>query len=100
MPGVHRDTDRRFCGAKTIVTLQNNVYVNNLLWSLHGDIDDHCFAGALIAIYGARNVYINNIRVICAVGDEAEPDYPGCAFIHPTGITNPLGHSTDTWVYR
>lgn len=100
MPGVHRDTDSRFCAAATIVTHQNNVYVNNLLWAVEGDLDTHCNQGALIAAYGAQNVYINNIKVICAVGDKAAPDYLGCVILHPTGPTNPKGHSTDTWVYR
>lgn len=104
MPGCHLDTQERFCGAHTIVLLQTNVYVNNLLWSVEGDIDCHCNMGALIASYGARNVWINNIRVICAVGDEAETDIGpcgGCFEIHPgPGPTNPMEHSWDTWVYR
>lgn len=100
MPGCHLDTQKRFCDAQTIVLLQNNVYVNNLLWAVHGDIDTHCNQGALVAIYGARNVWINNIRVICAVGDSAQPDYFGCFIYHPPAITRPREHSTDTWVYR
>ena len=105
MPGAHLDTQERFCSAKTIVTLQNNVYVNNLLWAVHGDIDCHCHAGPLKAIYGPRNVWINNIRVICAVGDTAGTDWgpcEGCIEPHPPGRggTDPMEHSWDTWVYR
>lgn len=99
MPGAHLDTQSRKCGAATIVSHQNNVYVNNLLWAVEGDLDTHCNQGALIAAYGAQNVYINGIKVICAVGDTAAPDYLGCVILHPSGATDPLGHSADTNVY-
>lgn len=100
MPGAHRDTDCRFCGAKTIVRLQTNVYVNSLLWAVHGDIDTHCEEGALIAAYGAKNVHINRIKVICAVGDKAQPDRLGCFIKHPAPPTDPKCHSPTVNVYR
>lgn len=94
MPGAHREGDKRFCGASTIVTHQNSVYVNDRLWAVHGDPESHG-AGNLKAIYGPKNVYINGIRVICAVGDAAERDNFG----HPAPPTAPLEHSTDVIVY-
>lgn len=100
MPGAHRDTDSRFCGAETIVTGQSTVSVNGLLWAVDGDKDTHCNMGALIPVYGALNVYIEGKLVICAVGDSAAPDLPGCIPPeHPTGETNPEGHSSDVFVY-
>lgn len=86
MPGAHRNNDLRGCGAHTIVSHQNTVYVNNKLWSLDGDVDDHCNAGPLKPIYGTLNVFINNILVICAVGDTAySPDFEGCVIPHLPG---------------
>ena len=100
MPGAHRNTDSRFCGAETIVTGQSTVTVNGLLWAVDGDKDTHCNMGALIPVYGALNVYIEGKLVICAVGDSAAPDLPGCIPPeHPTGETNPEGHSSDVFVY-
>jgi hypothetical protein len=98
LPGAHRDQDDRFCGAITNVTHQDNVYVNGKLWAVVGDLDDHCDEGALIASYGAKNVYIKGINVICAVGDTAEPDN-SCHEQHPGPPTDPKGHSQDTYVY-
>lgn len=100
MPRSHRDTDSRFCGAITNVTGQSTVYVNNLLHAVEGDLDDHCDMGALIASYGSRNFYIENKLAICAVGDTAEMDMEGCILIHPSGPTNPKGHSPDTYMYE
>lgn len=99
MPRVHRDTDVRFCSAKTIVRLQTKVFVNNLLWAVQGDIDDHCNAGPLIAIYGLLNVRINNILCICAVGDAAGTDIFDCKVSHGPAITRPLGASPNTYIY-
>lgn len=99
MPGAHRDTDSRFCGAKTIVTQQGTVKVNGLLWAVEGDYDTHCNQGNLIAVYGAKNVYISNKLVICGMGDIATPDKAACFILHPTGPTNPKGHSPNVVVY-
>lgn len=99
MPGAHRDTDSRLCGAKTIVTGQSTVTVNGLLWAVENDYDTHCNQGELNAVYGALNVRINGKLVICAMGDSAAPDHAGCVVLHPSGATNPLGHSYDVLVY-
>lgn len=99
MPGAHRHGDKRFCGATTIVTGQSTVKVNGILWAVEGDYDTHCGEGQLIAVYGAKNVYIQSKRVICAMGDIAAPDREGCIVNHPTGPTNPKGHSMDVVVY-
>lgn len=99
MPGAHRHSDSRFCGATTIVTGQGSVSVNGLLWAVQGDYDTHCNEGELSAVYGALNVFIENKHVICAMGDIAAPDKAGCIVLHPTGPTNPKGHSPDVYVY-
>lgn len=99
MPGAHRDTDKRFCDAKTIVTGQSTVYVNGLLWAVEGDLDDHCNQGALQAVYGSKSIYIEGKNIICAVGDIAAPDKEDCFIVHPTGATNPKGKSPNVSVY-
>lgn len=99
MPQAHRHTDSRFCGASTIVVNQETVYVNSLWWSVEGDLDTHCLEGALISIYEPRNIYIENIRAIVAVGDTAAADRQACFFLHPSGATNPKGHSPDVYVF-
>jgi hypothetical protein len=101
MPGAHRDGDDRFCGAKTIVIGQNKVVVNNLLWAVEGDIDDHCGEGSLSAIYGPPKIKIGEKYIICGVGDTASLDRAGggCEVIHPAGSTDPKGHSFDVLVY-
>lgn len=99
MPGAHRDTDVRFCGAKTIVTGQNKVLVDGLLWAVEGDKDTHCNEGELNAVYGSKCVEIAGKKVICAMGDTAAPDRAGCEVVHPSGATNPLGHSYKVLVY-
>lgn len=99
MPGAHRHGDDRFCGATTKVVGQNNVKVNGILWAVEGDIDTHCDQGNLIPVYGAMNVYINNKLVICGMGDIAAPDKADCEVLHPTGPTNPKGHSPNVIVY-
>lgn len=99
MPRAHRDNDERFCGAKTIVNGQSSVYVNNKLWAVEGDIDDHCGMGELIAVVG-RTIYIENKLIICAVGDTAEPDLEDCIVIHPKGATAPKNGSPNTFAYE
>lgn len=97
MPGAHRHQDTRRCDGTTNVTGQTNVFVNNKLWAVEGD---QCLAhgpgGALRQIYGAGNVYINNKKVICALGDTAsDSDSVG----HEPGPVDPKGHSTNVIVY-
>ena len=41
MPGAHRNTYARDCGALTIVINQSTVYVNGKLWAVQGDVDSH-----------------------------------------------------------
>jgi hypothetical protein len=69
---VHRDTDNRVCGATTNVVGQSNVFVNNLLASVQGDINSHG-QGALSATVNDGTVFINNIKVVL-LGSSASPD--------------------------
>lgn len=94
MPGAHRNSDSRFCGASTTVTNQSTVFVNGRLWAVEGDRSNH-IRGDLIAKYGAKNVYIEGKRVIVSVGDEAAPDFAG----HPTGPSNPSSSSGNVFAY-
>jgi hypothetical protein len=75
------------------------VIVNGRLWAVAGDKDTHCFMGDLIPVYGSLDVYIEGKLVICATGDSAADDLAGCFVFHPTGSTDPLGHSNDVVVY-
>lgn len=93
MPGAHRDTDSRDCGASTTVTNQSTVYVNSKLWAVQGDPNDHG-GGALEAVYGAKNVYIEGKLVIVAVGDDAAPDA-----LHPKPLTKPASSSGNVFAY-
>jgi hypothetical protein len=95
VPGVHRHGDSRYCGASTIVEGQDSVYVNGKLWAVDGDPCSHGNGDAR-AIYGACNVYINNKKVICAVGDTA---YGADNKTHDPGPVDPKGHSDDVIVY-
>jgi len=99
MPGEHRKDDSRFCGATTRVIGQSTGKVNGRRWAVENDYDSHCNEGNLQAVYGELNVRIEGLLVICAVGDAAAPDHAGCIVLHPSGATNPLGHSTDVTVY-
>jgi hypothetical protein len=95
MPGVHRHGDTRKCGATTTVVGQSTVFINGKLCAVDGDTCTH-ENGNLKPIYGAKNVYIENKLIICALGDTAHvPDNAG----HPPGPTDPLGHSYDVIVY-
>lgn len=71
MPGAHRHGDSRVCGATTIVSGQGTVTVNDKLWAVDGDPNDHG-GGALIA-GGAPTVSINGKTVIVQ-GDAASAD--------------------------
>ena len=95
MPGVHRHGDSRKCTATTRVEGQDNVYVNGKLWAVEGDPCTH-ENGPLKAIYGAKNIHINNKKVICALGDTASgSDNAG----HEPGPVDPEGASSDVIVY-
>lgn len=97
MPKAHREEDRRFCGAKTIVEGQSSVYVNNKLWAVEGDPNDHVH-GELISIYSKRNIFIENKRAIVAIGDAAGPDGPNYD-LHPYPPTDPLEGSDNVIAY-
>lgn len=71
MPGIHRDTDARACGASTLVTGQGNVYSNNLLVSVNGDPNSHG-GGNLSA--GSNKVFVNNKAVVNNTPDGASAD--------------------------
>lgn len=71
MPPAHRQTDRRACGAATIVTGQSSVYVNGKLWAVQGD---QCTHGAGQLIPTGSSVTVNGKRVIVHTPDQANPD--------------------------
>jgi hypothetical protein len=109
MPRAHREYDIRFCGANTInVALsQNTVWVNGNLWAVEHCRCDHynpaqpnVANGALISIYGKRNIYIGSgnlqFRAIVAIGDSANIDYQG----HPFPPTDPLTGSPNVICYN
>jgi len=100
MPQAHRDTDLRTCSAKTVVIGQNTVFVNNLLWAVDRDIDDHC------APYGPLKPTETSIRIgsqekpVIVVGDGFYvPDFepPICVVEHQpfaaTGSPNVFAYS-------
>lgn len=72
MPAVHRDTDKRSCGAKTIA--QNpNVYANGLLVAVDGNENSHGggnlkaanpnvhVGGKLVVIHGPNDASADNL---------------------------------------
>lgn len=70
--GAHRDGDLRSCGAVTIVTNQSTVFVNNKLWAVKGDRNNH-INGALKNTTG-DSILIENKEVIVHGPDQADPD--------------------------
>lgn len=60
---VHRQSDKRSCGASTRVVGQGNVFVNNLLASVQGDPNTHG-AGNLGATVNDGTVFINGKKVV------------------------------------
>ena len=93
MPGAHRQDDKRFCDAKTIVKEQSTVYINSKLAAVEGDENSHQ-GGKLKAVTGKKNIYINSKLVIAAEGDQSEPDGND---IPP--LTYPKEHSDDVNYY-
>lgn len=83
MPGAHRNTDLRACGAKTEVIGQSTVYVNGLLWAVDGDIDDHCDPKGPLDPSGIT-VFIEGKNVIVIGDGFYAPDYqpPDCIVVH------------------
>lgn len=86
MPGVHRDSDSRGCGASTIAA-NPNVYTNNLLTAVDGNPNSHG-GGELKA--ANPNVYIGNILVVI-LGNSASADtycpLPGHCDPHATSAS-------------
>lgn len=72
MPGIHRDTDQRECGATTTVRGQTTVYVNGLLAAVKGDPNTHA-NGELLADINPGTVYFGNLLVVLQ-GSSAQPD--------------------------
>lgn len=93
MPGAHRQTDSRFCGATTSVTNQTTVFSNDLLWAVEGDKESHGRGDLINA--GEGTVYIENKKVITAIKDTAAPDNAN----HSPGPTNPSGRSSNVFAY-
>lgn len=68
---IHRDTDSRICGARTIVQKQSTVYANNLLVAVDRDPNSHG-GGNLIA--ACNNVFVENSLVVNNTRDNSFPD--------------------------
>jgi uncharacterized Zn-binding protein involved in type VI secretion len=66
----HRKTDKRACGAGTVVVGQDFVFVNGKLWAVKNDPNDH---GDGQLINTQTYVYING-KLVILVGDPAQPD--------------------------
>lgn len=94
MPGVHRNTDQRACGAATRVAGQGTVYVNGLLVSVDKDPNSHG-GGALNA--SNPNVYVNG-KLVVVQSNSASPDalcpLPGGSHCNPSAV----GRSPDTYI--
>lgn len=72
MPGVHRNTDARSCGAKTIVSGQSTVFVNGLLVAVQNDMNSHG-GGGLNASVNPGTVFISG-KPMVVQGSSAKPD--------------------------
>ena len=62
MAGIHRDGDKRVCGATTVASGQSTVYLDTKLIAVEGDKNSHG-NGGLIANEGAT-VFIDNKKII------------------------------------
>lgn len=94
MPGAHRQGDSRVCGAGTIVTGQSTVFVNDKLWAVNGDTNDHGGGGLIAGL--APTVSINGKTVIVQ-GDGAAPD--SLCPIPPHCAPNAVGGSGDVFAH-
>lgn len=72
MPPVHRNTDKRSCGASTIVRGNSTVFVNNLLCAVKGDPNTHG-RGDLLATVNPGTVFVENKELVVQ-GSSARPD--------------------------
>jgi hypothetical protein len=71
MVQVHRNGDSRACGASTVVSGQDFVFVDGELWAVDGDPNSH--GGGSLSPGKIAAIYINGKRVI-GVGDSAASD--------------------------
>lgn len=95
MPGAHRDTDLRVCTARTIVTEQDSVKVNGLLWAVEDDVCDHGLEGPLKPIVG-DSVRVHG-KLVIVLGDQAKTqDSEGH---NPTTQTIPQQKSDNVFAY-
>lgn len=91
MPGAHRQSDNRYCGA-TNKPGQQTVTVNGIPWTVEGQENTHN-NGQLISVVGST-VRIGGIKVI-VFGDAASGD----DLDHPLPPTDPEGHSGNVNAY-
>lgn len=68
---VHRDGDQRDCEGKTTVREQKSVYVNDKLWAVKTDQDDHLDGQLKTKL--AKNVYVED-KLVAVKHDTAEGD--------------------------
>jgi hypothetical protein len=92
MAQVHRDTDSRYCGARTEVGSQTTVFVNGLLVALEGDPESHGNGSLISASPGTVKV---GAWPIIVIGDTAGGD----DLAHLPGDTDPQGASPDVNSY-
>lgn len=93
MPGIHRNTDTRYCLATTIVTGQSTVFINSKLAAVENDECTH-FEGKLKSIIGST-VFVNGKKII-VFGDTCHnADLAG----HAPTLDDPLGKSGDVLAY-
>lgn len=97
MPGGHRDTDNRFCSAKTVVTNQSTFFVNGLKAAVEGDLDTHNNLGALVS-QSTGTFFIEGKKMIVAIMDGAQPDQLGL-ITHVTDYPTPQQGSTNFFAY-
>jgi len=81
---VHRNTDKRICGHKTIVVGQDSVYANGLLIAV--DRDPNNGGGGNLKARN-NNVYINNRLVVNDTPENAYPDGSCPAPLHCNPMT-------------
>lgn len=92
MPQVHRDTDKRNCGASTVAS-NPQVYTNNLLTAVDGNTNTHG-GGALQA--ANPNVYIGGKLVVINAPNNAAPD--GLCPIPPHCNPKTAGGSSNVYI--
>ena len=86
---THRQGDSRSCGASTVVTGQNSVYINGRLASVQGDPNTHG-GGNLHASVNDGTVFVNGKKLVL-VGSTASPDsfcpIPGGSHCSPSATS-------------